>query len=274
MASSAKDVMDLRNKTGLGMMECKAALEETGGDVTKAVELLRKKGLAKMDGRTDRATAEGRATAIVSPDRTKGVVVEVNTETDFVAKHENFAAMLKKMAEESIKQPAGAVAKTDVMQSEIDQLRLTTKENIQFGRGKVLGGQADRVVGSYVHFTGKIAVIVELEATDPASVSSELLSDICMHIAAVSPIPLGVVEADVPAEIIEKEKQIAKAQAIEQGKPENIAEKMVTGKIRKFYEDHCLNLQLFIKDDKKRIHEILPKGAKILSFVRYQVGMA
>lgn len=267
MAITAKDVMDLRNKTGLGMMECKAALEESGGDTQAAVDLLRKKGLAKMDSRTDRASAEGRVTAAVSADRSKGALIEVNTETDFTAKNESFAAMIQAIGQEALKQAPGEVQKSDAMQAAIDNVRLTTKENVQFGRGKVLGGPG-RIVGSYVHFTGKIGVLIEVEG----GATPELLTDLCQHIAAVSPTPIGVVEADVPAEVIEKEKQIAKAQAIEQGKPEQIAEKMVIGKIRKFYEDHVLIHQLFIKDDKKRIKDLLPKGVTVKSFVRYQLG--
>ena len=273
MAISAKDVMDLRNKTGLGMMECKAALAEADGDAEKAMDLLRKKGLAKMDSRTDRASAEGRIGSAISPDKTKGAIIEVNTETDFTAKNDTFTAMIQTVAGEALKQASvGEVQKTDAMQASIDNLRLTTKENVQFARGRVVGGPG-RTVGSYVHFTGKIGVLIELEGQ---GITPELLTDLCQHIAAVSPTPIGVTEAEVPAEVIAKEKQIAKAQAIEQGKPEQIAEKMVVGKIRKFYEEHVLMSQLFIKPDEngkqKPIKELLPKGAVIKSFVRFQLG--
>jgi elongation factor Ts len=269
MAITAKDVMDLRNKTGLGMMECKAALGEANGDIQAAIDLLRKKGLAKMDSRTDRASAEGRVAVSVLPDKTKGAIVEVNTETDFTAKNDAFARMMQLVVAEALKQPAGEVVKTDAMQKAIDDVRITTKENVQFARGRVVGGPG-RTVGTYVHFTGKIGVLIELEG---AGITPELLTDLCQHVAAASPTPIGVTEADVPADVVEKEKQIAKAQAIEQGKPEQIAEKMVIGKIRKFYEEHVLMQQIFIKDDKKRIKDILPKGVTIKSFVRYQLGV-
>ncbi len=273
MAITAKDVMDLRNKTGLGMMECKAALGETDGDVQKAIDLLRQKGIAKMDTRTDRASSAGRVLTVVSPDKKKGVVVEVNTETDFTAGNDNFKKMMGQVAAEGLKQPVGEVKLNDAIKAIIDDVRITTKENAQFARGQVIGGGANTVVGHYTHFNGSVGVLVELEVADGASVSEELLADLGMHVTAATPRPIAVDETGVPAEVIEKEKVIAKAQAMEQGKPEQIAEKMVVGKIRKFYEDHCLTLQCFIKDEKKQIKDILPKGVTIKSFVRYQLGV-
>jgi elongation factor Ts len=266
MAITAKDVNELRQKTGLGMMECKQALTETGGDIQKAVDLLRSRGLAKMDTRTDRASAEGQILIGYNADKSKVAIVEFNTETDFTARNDGFLAAGAKLVEEALKQAPGQVQKTDAMQVAIDEVRLTTKENAQFGRGHVLGGAGK--VGSYKHFTGKVGVLIEVSG----NVSDELLTDLCMHIAAITPSPIAIDETGVPAEIIEKEKAIAKAQAIEQGKPEQIAEKMVIGKIRKFYEENCLLDQLFIKDDKKRVKELLPAGAKVLSFVRYALG--
>jgi elongation factor Ts len=275
MAITAKDVMDLRNKTGLGMMECKAALSEANGDIQAAIDLLRKKGLAKMDTRTDRASAEGRVAVSVLPDKTKGAIVEVNTETDFTAKSEVFTQMMKFLATEALKQPAGEVVVTDVMRAAIDDVRIKTKENVQFARGRVVGGASASRVGAYAHFTGKVATVVELDVAglSGGGVSDELLQDLCMHVTAISPTPIGINESDIPAAVIEKEKEIAKAQAIEQGKPEAIAEKMVTGKLRKFFEEHLLPMQLFVKDDKKRVKDILPQGVAIKAFVRYQVGV-
>jgi len=269
MAITAKDVNDLRNETGLGMMECKQALTEANGDKEKAKEILRKKNIGKMEARTDRASGEGRIAAAVTPDKSKGAIIEVNTETDFTAKNEGFQAMASALAGEALKQNAGDVTKNDAMQSKIDDLRITTKENIQFARGKTMGG-AGRKVGSYVHHNGKIGVMVEVEGDAP----DELLKELCQHITAVTPVPLGVNEADVPADVIAKEKEFAKNQAIEQGKPANIAEKMVEGKIRKFYEDTTLNNQLLVTraEEKKKVKDVLPKGVTIKSFVRYQLG--
>jgi elongation factor Ts len=276
MAVTAKDVMSLRQKTGLGMMECKQALTETDGHVDKAMDLLRQRGLAKMDSRADRTSAEGRIGTLVSPDHTKAAIVEVNTETDFTAGNDSFKAMVVAVTAQVLKQPAGPVAKTDAMQAAVDNVRLTTKENVQFARAHVLGGSPQSRVGAYLHFTGKVGVLVELQADNPAAVSDELLNDLCLHVAAGTPtVALGVTDADIPADIVAKEKEIAKAQAIELGKPEAIAEKMVVGKVRKFFEDHCLILQPFVKDDTKktRIKDILPKGVSIKAFVRYQVGV-
>ncbi len=267
MAISAKDVMTLRKATGLGMMEAKAALEEAGGDMQKATDILRTKGLAKMDGRTDRASAEGKVAVAVAADGSKGAIVEVNTETDFTASNEAFIVMTKAIADLALEQDAGDVEKTDAMQGLIDEIRLTTKENAQFAKGKVYATSSGKV-GSYVHFTGKIAVLVEVEG----EASAELLKDLCMHISAVSPSPLGVNEDEVPADIIAKEREIAKAQAMESGKPEEIAEKMVEGKIRKYLDSVVLTRQPFVKDDKKQIKDLLPKGTTIKQFVRYQVG--
>jgi len=267
MAISAKDVMNLRKKSGLGMMECKAALEEAGGDMAVAEENLRKKGLAKMDGRADRESAEGRVAAAVCDDASQGALVEVNTETDFTAKNDAFGAMVDQIAAMGLGQASGDLVKSDAMQAAIDEIRLTTKENVQFAKGAVFGGEGKKV-GSYVHFTGKLGVLVECQGDAPA----QLLKDLCMHISAITPAPLGLSEEDIPAEIVEKEKEIAKGQAIEQGKPEAIAEKMVVGKIRKYYDDVVLLRQKFIKDDSKQIKDLLPAGVTITRFARYQVG--
>ncbi len=267
MAITAKDVMALRKATGLGMMESKAALEEAGGDMQAAQDLLRTRGLAKMDGRADRESAEGKVAVAMSPDGKKGAIVEINTETDFTATNAAFVKMTQAIADLALAQSAGDVQKTDAMQALIDEVRLTTKENVQFKAGKVFAPGGGNV-GSYVHFTGKIAVLIEVagEAT------AELLKDLCMHVSAVSPAPLGVNEDEVPADVLEKERQIAKAQALESGKPEAIAEKMVEGKIRKFLDEVVLTRQPFVKDDKKQIKDLLPKGTVIKQFVRYQVG--
>ncbi len=272
MTISAKDVMGLRQITGLGMMECKQALIETSGDADQAVELLRKKGLAKMDGRSDRASAEGRIAATVTPDGSRGAIVEVNSETDFTSANDAFVSMVTAVGALALEQPAGEAEKTDAIQALIDEVRLTTKENIQFARGQVLGGTDDSRVGTYLHFTGKVGVAIELAAPGDAVVGDDLLTDLCMHIAAVTPPPMSVDDDGVPADVIEKERRLAKEQAMEQGKPEQIAEKMVEGKVRKFLEENVLLKQAFVKDDKKRIKDLLPKGVSIRKFARYQLG--
>ncbi len=271
MAISAKDVMALRKRSGLGMMECKQALTETTGDIDKAMDLLRERGLAKMDSRADRAASEGLIAIAISPDRTKGAIVEVNSETDFTAKNDAFKAMADSIAKDAMTQGGGDVKKSDAMQKIIDEVRLTTKENVQFARGKSFGGANSRV-GSYLHFTGQIGVVVEADVSGGGEASEELMADLCMHIAAATPSPLSVAEDGVPADVLEKERQIAAAQAAQQNKPPQIAEKIVEGKVRKFYEEYVLLNQPFIKDDKKRIKDLLPKGVTIKQFVRYQLG--
>ncbi len=268
MAISAKDVMALRQLTGLGMMECKAALTETDGDIEKAKDLLRTKGLAKMDGRTDRVSAEGRIAAAVSADHTRAAIVEVNSETDFTAGNDSFKAMITRITQEALKQEPGEVTKTDAMQAAIDEVRLTTKENVQFKRGMVVGGAGTKV-GSYVHFTGKSGSLIALQGE---GVTDQLMSDLCMHIVAAVPAPMGLKDEDLPAELIAKEREIAIAQAMESGKPRNIAEKIVEGKMRKFFEERVLTKQPFIKDDKQTVAQILPKGVTVTAFARYNVG--
>lgn len=273
MAISAKDVMALRRKTGLGMMDCKQALADAGGDMDAAIDLLRKKGLAKMDGRSDRDSSDGRIAVAVAEDRAKAVIVEVSAETDFTASNDVFKKMIDAVALEASKQDIGEVTNNDAIQAAVDEVRLTTNENVQFKRGQVIGGASGSgtVVGSYLHFTGKVGVLVAVEGAG-GDVSDELLSDLCMHVAAISPAPIAVSGDAVPQAILDKEREIAKAQAIEQGKPEQIAEKMVEGKIRKFLDEHVLLRQAFIKDDKKRVEQLLPDGVKVNSFVRYQIG--
>ena len=268
-AITAKDVNELRQSTGLGMMECKAALVETNGDKQAAIDLLRKKGLAKMDSRADRESKQGRVFAATSADGSKAALVELNTETDFTANADPVKAAGAKIAELAVAGAAGEVTKTDAMQSAVDDVRLTTKENIQFSRGVVLGGPG-KTVGSYVHFTGQIGVIIEAEAGGQ-TLPPELLKELCMHISAATPVPLGVRDEDIDPAILDKEREIAKAQAIESGKPAQIAEKMVEGKVRKFLEETVLLKQPFIKDDKKKVGDLLPKGVTITRFARYQI---
>jgi elongation factor Ts len=267
MAISAKDVMTLRKKSGLGMMECKQALTETDGDMAAAEQQLREKGLSKMDGRTDRASAEGRIAVALGDDESAAAIIEVNTETDFTAGNDQFKSMADKLAAMALEQSPGEAEKSDAMQTVIDEVRLTTKENVQFSRGAVRGAQGHKV-GTYVHHNGKIGALVEVDG----QVDTQLLRDLCMHVVSINPVPQGISDEDIPADVVEKERATFKAQAIESGKPEEIAEKMVTGRMRKFYEENALLKQAFVKDDKKQIKDILPEGITITSFVRFALG--
>lgn len=267
MAFTAKDVMQLRKATGLGMADCKKALEKADGDMDKAAQIVREEFGAKMDGRSDRESGEGRIAIAVGDDQSKGAIVRVNTETDFTAKNETFVAMAQKVADLALTQDAGAVSASDDIEAAMKEVRLTTGENVQFGEGAVFGG-AGHTVGSYVHFTGKVGVLIDLEG----SADEQLCKDLCMHISAIVPEPLGVNEEDIPADIVEKEKQFAKQEAIDSGKPEDIAEKMVVGKMRKYMDSVVLLRQPFVKDDKQQIKDILPEGVTIKAFKKLSVG--
>lgn len=267
MSFTAKDVMQLRKATGLGMADCKKALEKAEGDMDKAAEIVRAEFGAKMDGRSDRESGEGRIAIAVNDDKTKGVIVQVNTETDFTAKNDAFVAMAQKVADLALSQDVGAVTVSDEMEATMKEVRLTTGENVQFGEGTVFGG-AGHTVGSYVHFTGKVGVLIDLEG----AAEEQLCKDLCMHVSAIVPEALGVTEDEVPADVVEKEKQIAKQDAIDSGKPEDIAEKMVVGKMRKYMDSVVLLRQPFVKDDKQQIKDILPAGVTIKAFKKLAIG--
>lgn len=264
---SSKDVMALRNRTNLPMMDCKAALNESGGDIDKAEELLRKKLKGKMDSRTDRAAGEGRVGVLIAGDHSGAAIVEIRAETDFTAKTEKFASVVAKCAELVLKGGEGAASATEAMKAAVDEVRISTGENCSFARGYKLAGGAGRKFGSYVHHDGKTAVVILAEgAIDDAD-----LSKICMHITAAVPRPVGVSSNDIPADVVEKERKFRIEQAMESGKPKEIAEKMVEGGMRKFFEEVALLEQPYVIDPSKKVKDIVG-GAKVLRFVRWQVG--
>lgn len=266
MAISAKDVMALRARTGVGMMECKKALAEADGDSAKAIEILREKLKGKMDERTDRPAGEG-ALAIAKGD---GAIafIELKAESDFTARNDAFVDAAQKIADSVLAGPDGESTTPTAEATElIDNLRITTKENISFARGiKVSGAK----VGGYVHFDRKTGAIVIGEG----DLSDELLSGISMHVTAAVPVPMGVDQDSLPAEKVEAARHAAIDEAKASGKPQEIAEKIATGKLRKWVDDNSLMGQIYLRemDAKQPIREFLPKGAKISSFVRYQVG--
>lgn len=263
---NAKDVMALRASTGMGMMDCKKALAEAGGDLAAAEDWLRKNAKGKMDKRTERPAGEGRIAIAI--DGRNAAIVELRAETDFTAKNDRFLAMSENVVQYALKQPGGAVSLDDTITKFVDDVRLTTGENVQYGRGYKIDGGPTAKYGVYIHHDGKTGVLVHGEG----DVSEELLRDIAMHIAAVQPRPVAVTPDDVPASIIEKERQFAIEQAMEAGKPKDIAEKMVTGKINKLYQELALIEQPFIKDDSKKVKDLIPAGGSIVSFFRWQVG--
>lgn len=258
-----KDVMALRAKTGLGMMDCKAALIETGGDMAKAEALVREKNKGKMDNRTDRVAGQG--CVAIAIEGSKASIVELRAETDFTARNESFRAMASDVAKFALKQPAGKVAATPEITKRVDDVRITTNENVSLARGERLDGGT---FGQYVHFDGKQAALVQFSGAVPADVAK----GICQHVVAHQPTPMAVNEAGMPADLVAQTKTAAVAEAQASGKPPQIAEKIAEGKMRKFFEENTLLGQKYVADDKKSIKELLPAGVTITSFVRYVVG--
>ncbi|MBX3358931.1 MAG: translation elongation factor Ts [Phycisphaeraceae bacterium] len=271
MEIDAKTVMALRNKTGLSMMECKKALQESSGNMEAAEDLLRKKLKGKMDARTERAAGEGRIAIATNPGAGSAAIIELRAETDFTAKNEKFISVANRLAELALDAHAGEITATAPMTSIVDDLRITTGENCALARGhKVIGKAGETAYGTYVHHDGKTGVLVHAEG----SISDDTLRQVCMHITAAHPRPLGVSADDIPADVVEKERKFRIEQAIESGKPKEIAEKMVEGGMRKFFEEIALLEQPFIKDPTKKVKDIVGAGARIVGFYRWQVGQA
>jgi len=266
---SAKDVMKLRNSTGLSMMECKKALVESGGDFEKAEELIRKKMKGKMDGRTDRVAGEGRIAIAVNEGSGAATIIELRAETDFTAKNEKFIHVAQRCADMAMAAPAGEFGGTAEMNTLIDDLRISTGENCSFARGhKLVGETGTTAFGHYVHHDGKTGVLIQAEG----SINDETLRQICMHITAAVPRPQGISANDIPANIVERERNFRISQAMDSGKPKEIAEKMVEGGMRKFFEEIALLEQPFVVDPTKKIKELLGEKASIIAFLRWQVG--
>lgn len=266
-------VKELRERTGSGMMECKKALTETGGDIEAAVEILRKAGLAKADKKEGRLAAEGRIAIKVSDDGKRAVIVEVNSETDFVANNEDFLKFVNQVAERALGSGAATVAELLAMPIEaggptIEEVRreLVAKlgENINLRRLTRFETETGRL-SSYLH-GNRIGVLVEIEGG-----SAELAKDIAMHVAASK--PLWVREEDIPATTLAKEKEIFTAQAEASGKPASVIEKMVEGRLRKYLQEVTLLGQPFVKDPDRSVAELLKKaGACVIRFARFEVG--
>ena len=264
-AITAALVKELRERTGLGMMECKKALVAAEGNIETAIEELRKSGQAKAAKKAGRTAAEGIVAVKVADDASYGVLVEVNSETDFVARDENFIGYVNRVVETAFERKESSVEA--VMAGELEEARgaLVQKigENVSVRRIKIVEGG---VLGSYVHGNNRIAVLTRLEGGDV-----ELARDIAMHVAAVN--PQVVSKDDMPAELIEKEKEIFKAQAEQSGKPAEIIEKMIVGRINKFLAENSLVEQPFVKDPDTKVGALAKKaGATVSSFVRFEVG--
>ncbi|MCC5823468.1 MAG: translation elongation factor Ts [Phycisphaerales bacterium] len=266
---NAKDVMSLRNKTGLAMMACKKALIEAGGDIEKAEDLLRKELKGKMETKMDRAAGEGRIEVAVSGDGSAATIVELRAETDFTAKNDKFVAATKKIAELALAIPAGSTEPSSEMQAIIDDLRISTGENISIGRIEKLESNGGKTVyGKYVHHDGKTGVLIEAEG----DLGEETLRQIAMHVTAAFPRPLGLTPDDIPGDMVEKERKFRIEQAMESGKPQEIAEKMVEGGMRKFFAEVALLEQAFVMDPSKSIKDIVGSGGNLRKFRRWEVG--
>ncbi len=271
---TASLVKELREKTGAGMMDCKKVLTETDGDMEKAIELLRERGIAKAAKKSGRVAAEGLVEAYISEDGKVGAIVEVNSETDFVGKNEEFKTFVKNVAkqvveknpkdvEDLLNQEAIFEAGKTVNEALVGKIA-TIGENLtirRFARFESKG-----LLESYIHGDGKIAVLINMAKGD-----KEVAKDLCMQIAAARPEYLN--EQSVPAERVEKEKEILKIQTMNEGKPEQIAEKIVQGRIRKFFEEICLVDQVFVKDSNMKVSELLKqKDAEVVEFARFEKG--
>ncbi|HTQ99725.1 MAG TPA: translation elongation factor Ts [Candidatus Acidoferrum sp.] len=264
---TAGAVKELRERTGLGMMECKKALTEANGDMDLAIENMRKAGSMKAAKKAGRTAAEGLVMTKIADNGSYGVMVEVNSETDFAAREENFGAFVAKVLDKVFTTKEIDVAKLMASGLEDQRLALVQKigENISVRRAVVIGGNGE-TVGSYVHSNSKIAVLVALQGG-----SVDLARDIAMHVAATN--PLVVKAEDVPADVLKKEGEIYTAQAAESGKPADIVEKMVSGRLRKYVEEVSLTEQAFVKDPDIKVGKLAKQNnASVLSFVRYMVG--
>ena len=271
---TASQVKDLREKTGAGMMDCKKVLTETDGDMEKAIELLRERGIAKAAKKSDRVAAEGLVTAYVTEDGKVGAVAEINAETDFVAKNDEFRTFAADVAKQvALKNPKDVeellsqkfIEDESKTVSEVLTNKISTiGENMSIRRFERF--ETTGLVEKYIHGDGKIGVLVEIENGD-----NELAKDVCMQIAAAKPEYLD--REAVPTERLDKEMEILKAQAMNEGKPEAIAEKIVQGRVGKFYSEICLVEQEFVKNPDIKIKDLLAsKNAKIVRFARFEKG--
>jgi len=284
---SATDVKALRDSTGAGMMDCKRALTDAEGDVERAVELLRERGLAKAGKRAGRETSEG--AIVFSATKGGGALIELGCETDFVAKTPDFQGLAQDVADAlaakggvdevdaALKVPMEGGSVDDVIKAAVAKVG----ENIQLKR--VASVEVDGIVSGYVHGPGKLGVLVGLEtaSAEAEAAAPEIARDIAMHVAAHDPTPVAVDRDDMPEELVAKERAFLKQQALDSGKPENVVEKMVDGRLNKFFAEYCLLEQGFVKDPDKSVREVLAEAGKaaggeirVTRFVRFKLGEA
>ena len=285
---TASLVKELREKTGVAMMECKNALKETEGDIDAAIKILRERGEAKAEKKASRDANEGIIVAALAESGKSGVLVEINCETDFVAKNENFQAFVGEVAATVLAsdvtdlEAAKALPKGDeTLEGFIKTKVLEMGENLQFRRFERLTLNGEGAVASYIHLGGKVGVLIEVSAEKAETASSDafkdLVKDLTLHIAATS--PAGLEREDIPAELVESEKDIFRKQMEGAGKPADILEKIIEGKLGKFYSERCLLEQGFVKEPDTSIKSLLEANGKDLgdtitvnSFLRFGLG--
>ncbi len=268
---SAKQVSELRNLTGAGMMDCKKALTECNGDIDKAVDYLREKGIAKSAKKASRIAAEGLANIYI--DGNKAVILEVNSETDFVSKNEEFTGMIDTIGKTILNSNAKTLEEALVLPTDegtINDLIVakTAKigEKLSLRRFENIEKSDNEVFGSYLHMGGKIAVLTIVDGTN-----EDVARDVAMQAAAMKPQYLN--SDEIPSDVLEREKEVFKTQAMEEGKPADIAEKMVTGRIKKFYKEVCLLNQAFIKDGDVDVETYVKNnGGVVKTMIRFEVG--
>jgi elongation factor Ts len=287
-AYTAKDVSELRQRTQAGMMDCKKALEETQGDMEQAVEWLRKKGISRGESRAGRTASEGKLVARVSTDGSSGALVELNSETDFVARNEAFGQTVERIADTLLANGAidGVVTSAEnspllqakfgeagTLADSLKQLTGTIGENIVLRRYARFGGGG--AVGAYVHHNGKVGTLVEVAGLT-GEAGQQLARTIAEHVTAGVPaVPVAVTRDDVPSALVDRERRIFAEQAAASGKPANIVDKMVQGRVDKFYKEITLLDQAWVRDDSKAIRDLVKAagaGASIRRFARFQIG--
>nr|WGD97169.1 translation elongation factor Ts [Bacillus safensis] len=273
MAITAQLVKELRQKTGAGMMDCKKALTETDGDIEKAIDLLREKGIAKAAKKADRIAAEG--LTLIKTDGNTGVILEVNSETDFVAKNEGFQALLNELADHLLAAKPATIEEAHASKMEngstveehITSAIAKIGEKITLRRFSVITKEDNAAFGSYLHMGGRIGVLAVLNGTT----DEELARDIAMHVAAVN--PKYISRDQVSEEEANREREVLTQQALQEGKPENIVAKMVEVRLNKFFEEICLLDQAFVKNPDEKVKQVVAaKNATVQTYVRYEVG--
>ncbi|MFD1037956.1 translation elongation factor Ts [Virgibacillus byunsanensis] len=274
MAITAKMVKELREKTGAGMMDCKKALQETDGDLEKAIDFLREKGIAKAAKKADRIAAEG--STFIEVAGNSAVLLEVNCETDFVTKNDQFKQLLSELGKHIVTQNPKSVDEVlqqplhgngDTVDTYINSVVAKIGEKISLRRFALLNKTDNDSFGAYLHMGGRIGVLSLLEGTT----EEEVAKDVAMHVAAVN--PRYVSRDAVSEDEVSREREVLKTQALNEGKPEKIVEKMVEGRLGKFFEEICLLEQNFVKDPDQKVKKyVADKGASVKTFIRYEVG--